>query len=585
MSVTRDPHQVLVEGSSLEVSLRRLADLAGELGSERVREEAVALSQRAAQGLFYVACIGQFKRGKSTLLDAFLGDRVLPTGVLPLTAVPTIVRYGPSRKARVRFRGGIWADIPPEDLPQYVSEDLNPENEKGVGGVEVFFPSPLLSQGMCFVDTPGLGSVFAGNTAATRAFIPHIDAAIVVLGADPPISGEELVVVEEVARQVRDLLFVINKADKAADDDRRIAKSFTSRIIEKRLQRPVGYIYEVSAEERLEDRGFERDWGQLIDALAKLERESGRSLVCAAAKRGLRRLSEELRTIILEEREALRRPLDESEWRIRNLRQTIAEAERSLRDMGYLFMAEEHRLSDLFLGQRKQFLAQTLPKANSEFAEELAKLPRWYGPKFRKDAMRLAQVVSERHVQPWLQAEQAAAEKEYRKVASRFAALGNDFLKKLSVSGVPELARMPNALDSETGFRVCSRFRFEQLLRVSLPASPLRYLADVFLAIVQAFGVIEREAKEFLDHLLDMNSTRVQSDIVNRAQESRGQLEVEIRKLLHEVRRISERALDRARAVRSEGASAVDAAMTNLDAIERAIQGISTANEKTTTMA
>ena len=134
---------------------------------------------------------------------------------------------------------------------------------------------------------------------------------------------------------------------------------------------------------------------------------------------------------------------------------------------------------------------------------------------------------------------------------------------------------MPNALDSEKGFRVPSRFTFEQLLRVSLPASPLRYLADVFLGVVQAFGVIEGEAREFLDHLVDMNSTRVQSDVVNRVQESRGQLEVEIRKLLHEVSRIAEQALDRARAAQYEGAAAVEAALARLDAIERAIQRLS----------
>ena len=48
------------------------------------------------------------------------------------------------------------------------------------------------------MDTPGLGSVFSGNSATTQAFIPHIDAALVVVGADPPIAGEELTLVEAV---------------------------------------------------------------------------------------------------------------------------------------------------------------------------------------------------------------------------------------------------------------------------------------------------------------------------------------------------------------------------------------------------
>ncbi|MGC2161190.1 MAG: hypothetical protein WA634_04715, partial [Silvibacterium sp.] len=378
-----------------------------------------------------------------------------------------------------------------------------------------------------------------------------------------------------VGKQVRDLLIVMNKADRTSEEERRAAKSFTAKILEQHLQRRMGSIYEVSAEERLANRGPERDWGQLVAALERLVHESGSDLVRAAAARGFARLTEELFTIICEEREALIRPIEESEARIRHLRQTISEAERSLRDVSYLFMAEEHHLSDMFLAQRKQFLATAGPKVDAEFERELKTLPRHYGPKFRRDAFHLAQVVAERHIRPWLEAEQAAAEQEYRKVDSRFVSIGNDFLKKLAESGVPEFMCMPNALDSNQGFRVRSRFTFEQLLHVALPSSPLRYLADVFLGIVQAYGVIEKQAWEFLAHLMEMNSTRVQSDVVNRVQESRGQLEVEIRKLLHEVTRVAERALERARAAKAEGAAAVDDALARLERAERALRGLS----------
>jgi Dynamin family len=579
MNPARRDGQTIIQDLSADNSLHRLAQWAQELGSERVQEEAMALSQRTAEGRFYVACIGQFKRGKSTLLNALLGDRILPAGVLPLTTVPTIVRYGSSRRARVRFGGGTWTDIRPEDLPEYVSEELNPENKKGVFGVEVFSPSPLLAQGMCFVDTPGLGSVFAENSAATQAFIPHIDAAIVVVGADPPIAGEELTLVGQIGKQVANFVIVLNKADRTSEEERRIAKSFTGRMLEKQLHRPVNYIYEVSAEERLRNQGSGRDWDELIAALEKLVRESGRDMVRAAGERGFKRLATELFTIISEEREALVRPLEESELRIRNLRQTILEAERSLRDVSYLFMAEEHHLSDMFLEQRKRFLAATMPKVNAEFEKELQTLPRHYGPRFRRDALRAAQVVAERHIRPWLETEQAVAEQEYRKVASRFMGIGNDFLKKLAESGVPELTHMRDALDSDRGFRVPSRFTFEELLHVALPASPLLYLGDVFVGVVQAYGLFEKEAWTFLDYLMEMNSTRVQSDVVNRVQESRGQLEVEIRKLLHEVTRIAERALDRARTAKAEGASAVEAALFRLDHAERALRNLCESNE------
>jgi Dynamin family len=574
MTATGTDRDDVVRDQQAEFPLLRVAELAGELGSERIREEATALAQRASEGRFYVACLGQFKRGKSTLLNALLGDRILPTGVLPLTTVPTVVRLGPSRGARVRFQGGKWMAIAPEDLPQFVSEELNPQNKKGVVGVEVFSPSPLLAQGMCFVDTPGLGSVFEGNTAATQAFVPHIDAAIVVVGADPPISGEEVALLRKVGKQVRDLVIVINKADRTTEEERQAAKSFTTKTLEKHLRRPIGPVYEVSAEERLAGRGPERDWQQFVAALEKLVHESGSDLARAAAARGFARLTEELFTIIGEEREALIRPIEESEARIRSLRQTISEAERSLRDVSYLFMAEEHRLSDMFLAQRKQFLAVANPKVNAEFEKDLKTLPRHFGPKFRRNAFRLAQVIAERCIRPWLETEQATAEQEYRRVDSRFVSIGNDFLKKLAESGVPEFIRMPNALDSNGGFRVRSRFTFEQLLHVALPSSPLRYLTDVFLGMIQSYGVIVKEAREFLTHLMEMNSTRVQSDVVNRVQESRGKLEVEIRKLLHEVTRVAEHALERARTAKAEGAAAVEAALARLGQAESALRGL-----------
>lgn len=551
--------------------LLRLAELADKLGSEQIREEAVALAQRTAEGRFYVACVGQFKRGKSTLLNALLEDRILPAGVLPLTAVPTVVRYGSSRRARVRFQGGTWTDISPEDLAQYVSEELNPENKKRVVGAEVLIPSRLLAEGMCLVDTPGLGSVFAENTAATERFIPHIDAAIVVVGVDPPITDDELVLVEEIGKHVTNLLVVLNKADKASEEERRIAKAFTTRMLDSRLRRRFETVYEISAEEHLANRDPDRDWDRFVSALQDLARESGRDLVRGSGERGFKRISDELLAIISEEREAMVRPLEESESRIRGLRQTIGEAERSLRDVSYLFMAEEHRLSDMFRAQRKEFLTAATPRVKTEFETELKNLRRHHGPGFRRSAMHLAQIIAERHVRPWLQAEQAVAVREYRKVASRFVGVGNDFLKKLSESGGPEFTRMPDAIDTDRAFDVPSRFTFEQLLHVARPASPLRYFADVFLGIVQAYEVIENDAWAFLDYLMEMNSARVQSDVVNRVQESRGQLEAEIRKLLHEVSRIAERALENARAARAEGAPAVEEALARLDSIEREV--------------
>jgi GTP-binding protein EngB required for normal cell division len=566
---------VTSENSHAESALLRLAKLAKEFDAEQVAADARSVAERVSEGRFYVACIGQFKRGKSSLLNALVGDNVLPTGVVPVTAVPTIVRYGRPATARVRFEANGWTDIPLTTVDEYDSEERNPENAKGVAALEIFVPSPLLATGMCFVDTPGLGSVFTGNTAATRAFIPHIDAALMVIGADPPISGEELVLVEEVARHVQDLIITVNKSDRTTDSERAAAVGFAKRQLEKRLQRhSFGPLFEVSATEQIDHRGTGRDWEKLVASLNQLVEESGRRLIQRACQRGRERISEQLLAIITEEREALRRPLEDSERRIAVMKETIADAEQSMRELGYLFMAEEHHLSDMFVDRHKALLARVVPQAGKEFEVALQSIPVGLGPSYRRHSFHEAQAVARRHIVPWLKPEQEEAEKEYRRIALRFVELANKFLKKLAAAGIPELARMPHAFNPESGFRVRSEFTFMEFIEVAQPASPLRWLADLMLRLFGLRRIITNDAREFLRRLLETNSTRVQSDILNRVQESRGKLEAEIRKLLHEVNRIAEQALARAKKIREEGAPAVEVKLQCLDSFEQEVRAL-----------
>ena len=561
---------------SMDGALRllRLSRLAQHLGAEPLAEEARELAARVSEGRFYVACVGQFKRGKSTLLNALVGCAVVPTGFVPVTAVPTVIRFGDELRARVRMRDGSWQDVAMTGLKEYVTEEFNPENKKAVDGAEVFVPSSLLSSGMCFVDTPGLGSVFTGNTATTQAFIPHIDAALVVVGADPPIAGEELALVEAVGRQVRDLILVINKADRTTDPERAAAVKFTREILEKRLHRPMGEVFQVSAAERMESRGPLRDWEKLLASLQQLVGDPGRNLVRAACDRGLQRLSEQLLAMIDEDREALQRPIEESERRIALIKETISDAERSMRELAFLFMAEQQRISDLFVERHKRFFRSASPESETEFGRELASVPLGFGPRYRRRLMRLAQEIARRKVMPWLKPEQEEGERQYRAAAFRFVEMGNNFLKQLAGAGLSELTRMPHALDPEKGLRVRSRFVFENFIGTAQPPSPLRWLADAFLPLVGARKLIANDAREFLQHLLEVNSARVQNDVLNRILESRDRLEVEIRKLLHEIGRIAVEALDRAREIKEEGAPAVQSAIERLNQLEQEVSAL-----------
>lgn len=558
--------------------LREIADVAASLDLPRVRDDALAVAARIAAEQFYVACVGQFKRGKSTLIDALLDDPVLPSGIVPITAVPTVVRYGAARTARVRMNGAggadslpsttdHWQTITPQELPQFVSEEHNPGNALGVVAVEVFVTSPLLATGMCLVDTPGLGSAFESNSAATRAFVPQIDAALVVIGADPPISGDELDLIAEVAGHVTNLLFVLNKSDRVTAEERGVASAFARTVIERRLHRGIDQIYQVSATERLARSGLPRDWDAFVAALETLGKASGKRLVLEAGRRTVARLATRLLVATREERAVLLRPAEENDRHIHALASVAHDGERALLDLGALFGADQHRLSKRFADERAEFLRVSLPHARQLLSAELAQLGGRFGPSLRRAMMHTAQAVAHRTLDPWLRAEQQTADVAYREAMSRFVGLAASFLDRLAGSELPELESLRGALDSDAGLRTRSAFVFNEVTHVAEPASPLRFTADVVLGFV-ARGALESAAQEFLTWLLEMNSSRVQYDVDQRAGERRRSLEAEIRTLLREVESRAKRALARANDAHARGADAVEQELRRLQATE-----------------
>lgn len=537
-------------------ALARLAEIAAGLGEAALSADLQQLVTRIEEGRFFVACVGEFKRGKSTLLDAFVGEQILPTGVVPVTAVPTVLRYGNTRTARVLVDSE-WRAIDPADLSQYVSEELNPQNSRQVGGVEVFLPSPLLMGGMCLVDTPGIGSVFSGNTETTKQFIPQIDAAILVIGADPPISGEELALIQSVAANVDEVLIVLNKVDRVSAADRKQASDFAAKVLDGCLKKPIGQIYEVSALNRLNNAADADDWNLLVEALQLLAGNAGNAMTRLAAERGMHRFSASLQRSINQRRRALTEPIAISKQRIAALQQTVSHAEQSLRDLDALFSAEQMRLSLTLQLRRKEFLKRVVPAATQEFVRASDAVTTASGPGRRREFMAIAQTVARRDVMPWLDAEETHAESLYAEVTQRFVNLVNDLLQRISETQGTDFSHLPKSLETEPSFRTRPRFFFHDMITQAQPASPLLYLIDCVTGTLHIRSWVRKDGVNFLEHLLDTNAARVQGDVEQRVVESRLRLESDVRKLLREVSTSAEQALSKARELIEAGAGAV----------------------------
>jgi len=231
------------------------------LGTDQDREQIAALRDRLDAARLRVLVAGEAKRGKSTLINALLGRAVLPAGVTPLTAVATTVRYGDDPHAEVRFADGFEEKQPLSVLPDLVSERGNPDNRRHVAAVTVYLDAPVLASGVELVDTPGTGSVFAWDTVAAHEALETMDAAVLVLAADPPVSAAERDLYAKITGLSVATFTVLNKADQLDTAGLLEAAEFTRQVLAQGgsgAPGTPGRVYPVSARAALagHDQGF-----------------------------------------------------------------------------------------------------------------------------------------------------------------------------------------------------------------------------------------------------------------------------------------------------------------------------------------
>ncbi|HTT06446.1 MAG TPA: dynamin family protein [Steroidobacteraceae bacterium] len=182
--------------------------------------DACAVLHRKLRDLtFNLVVAGQFKRGKSSLLNALLGDDLLPVGVIPLTSVVTLIRDGPTKAATVELEDGREQSISFDDLSSYVTERGNPHNVLAVRQVVIDHPSSWLGCGVHLVDTPGIGSVYDHNTDVAREYLPNADAVLFVTSVDQPLSRAELDFLQNIRQYAEKIFCVLNKIDYLNDEE------------------------------------------------------------------------------------------------------------------------------------------------------------------------------------------------------------------------------------------------------------------------------------------------------------------------------------------------------------------------------
>ena len=288
----------------------RVARAAGDPGAADDARDIVA-QMRAGEANFVV--FGQFKRGKSTLVNALLGADVMPTGPLPLTGITTVVRYGETPERLITFFDGNVRNV--DALEDYVTEERNSHNRLGVKKVEVRWPAPAIEH-MAIFDTPGVGSTYTWNTEAARDALPRTDGAIVVVGPEPPIGEQEAAFAREIVTSSDRLFVVLNKADTAGAHLDEIVR-FTRGVLDANGVTSELYVLSArAAREAQKTENADPAFETFVAALQSFVGDSGDRAPARSIARRTRALVDRVRTIVAMRRSAASLPRVERERRL-----------------------------------------------------------------------------------------------------------------------------------------------------------------------------------------------------------------------------------------------------------------------------
>lgn len=178
---------------------------------------------KLAEKKLYVVVCGEFKKGKSSLLNALLNEKDLfPVNVKVATNLVSTITYGAQEKITVIFgdKGKEKTKvISRAEIPEYVTEQGNEGNYKDARMLLIETPNPRLQEGLVLVDTPGMGSLNAEHSAITYAFIPNADAVIYVSDVQAPLTTYETDFIKKISKHCSNFLFTVTKIDQSDNYD------------------------------------------------------------------------------------------------------------------------------------------------------------------------------------------------------------------------------------------------------------------------------------------------------------------------------------------------------------------------------
>jgi ribosome biogenesis GTPase A len=520
----------VVERQSVEGTLHALLVIGSAANNQSVQTRLLCLQEKLAAGQLHLAVLGQMKRGKSSLINALLKADVLPTGVLPVTAIITEIRYGEVPDATIVYAtGGLREQVALSSLADYISETRNPGNKKQVASVEVTYPSPFLKDGIVLIDTPGIGSTHAHNTETTERYLEQIDAGILVLSVDPPITEVESRFINDIRHEIPKLFFILNKTDIASPDELSEIVHFLQDELT-RLQIHSPEIFPLSAQQ---DRNHsQRPSGDAaMSGLGVFEQrlrvflsEEKRQVLVRSVAGDALEVARTLRFASSIGARAAVMDADQLEKKRLALDRLLEQMAMEMRELQVLL---RQRAADILAGVERDLTAQA--EANVSEVQKHLKLfqtqypkatGRAFGSLLEEFLMKEVETVFRR----WKIQEDEKTQTQMNALSSRFVAQANGILDRLERAAGALFEIPVERLKINCSLRAESHLHYK--------VERVFYSLDSFLLLLPGFllrPIVLRRMHNNVPLLLDLNAGRVRYDYLERLQAGMNRFEEDLR--------------------------------------------------------
>lgn len=214
--------------STVEAKKRIQAVLYELLAQDFVQENTAAyeklteLQQDIKNDFFVVVVLGEFKRGKSTFINALIGNDLLPTDVLPETATINALIYNEKPELEIIMQDGSveCGQVERSFLERFSAKNQTDECSK-IKYLKIGYPFKLLNNNVVIVDTPGVSDLNEQRCDVTYNFIPKANAVLFLLDANSPLKKSEIDFIEEklLAQGIDNIIFLVNKYDNIDDEE------------------------------------------------------------------------------------------------------------------------------------------------------------------------------------------------------------------------------------------------------------------------------------------------------------------------------------------------------------------------------